>query len=198
MELRNNKYLLISIALFIVICIVIYFKFIKNEHFEHFGMAVDIPDGIYSITSTNDIELSSDKITPVICNDFEYRDNSQLSLDLTKDWKLKRVAKGVYIFMKPNDRECLYTSADESIRTYQFSNCASKNSKSLCGVTQKTYDGNLDELSLHSYFMLLKSPEGKYYIKSMINDMYLCMNGNKLTLKQVPTMECLFNIQKVD
>ena len=189
---RKIKLSLVILSIIVILStIFIIFKHKSSEYYNHFGIPSDIQEGLYNIINKNNIPLASNLITTVQCNDFLF--NSTIPTNDTA-WKLKRVAKGIYILMKPSDKECLYTSPDNSIRSYYFPNCS--NSKNLCGIPSIDYKGEIDEGSLHTYFMLLQNPDGKYYIKSMINDKYICMN-NSLSLVDEPTTDCIFTINKI-
>jgi hypothetical protein len=187
----STTLLLISIA---VIAIVLFTMCIlKSESFQHIALpasTADLPDGTYIITSNSGINLASNYVTPVQCNNFLY--NNPIKASNKTSWNLQRVADGVYMLKKPDGKECLYTNIDRTIRSFVFdSGC---NKKNLCGVSKPSYTGNLDENSLHTYFMIMKHPNNKFYIKSMSNDMYFTLSSNgTLSLLKEPTEDSLFS-----
>ena len=185
----NSKLAIIGAVLVVIIAVVVYY-ITKKESFQHFGIPTDIEDGAYNIISTKGVPLISSAFTPIQCKDFMFR-QSKPSADTA--WKIQRVAHGVFMFKKPGDKECMYTSPDSSVRSYVIN--GSCMSKDICGSTKPTETGDLDERSLHTYFMILQNPEGKYYIKSMSNDKYLSM-GTNLKMLQEPDENSLFMFQK--
>jgi len=168
----------------------------KFESFQHIALPAtssDLPDGTYIITSHGGINLASNYVTPVQCNNFLY--NHPIKGSDKTSWTLQRVADGVYILKKPDGLECLYSNIDRTVRSYVFDTGCNK--KNLCGTTKPSYTGNLDENSIHTYFMILKHPNNKYYIKSMSNDMYFTLSNNgTLTLRQEPTEDSLFSFSR--
>lgn len=181
---------IIIAIVFLIGCITYIFIQKSKEAFQtHLGTPVDLPEGQYNILTEDNKPLASNLFTTVQCNDFLF---GKTKPSIETSWKLKRVAKGVFILMKPGDKECLYTSPDNSLRSYFFPNC---NQQNLCGLPKVNSTGDIDQASLHTYFMILKNPEGKYYIKSMSNDKYICMNQH-LTLVDQPTSNCIFTIQQ--
>ena len=184
-------------ATLIIYYIVRYMYRVDEEPFvhskKHFGAAVDLKDGVYSIKNAEGIDLRSDIIDPVMCNDF------LIGQAITKpglNWKLKRVGPtSVYILYKEGEKECLYSHLGDEVRSYSFpSSCSSKN---LCGLeTPSDYKGELDPNSMRTYFMLLQSPEAanKFYIKSMKTGKFLEMTKDKLRLSDTPA---IFTIDKL-
>ena len=125
-----------------------------------------------------------------MCNDFLI--GQPTSSDSSLDWKLKRVASGIYILYKDGEQECLYTHPGDEVRSYNIpgTNCDKQN---LCGLETPDYRGELDPSSLRTYFMMLKDKDGKYAIKSMKNDKYLEMK-NTLSFQNTPTEYSMFTI----
>ena len=160
---------------------------------KHFGKSVELTDGVYSIKNIDGIDLRSDIIDPVMCNDFLI---GQAITTPGLNWKLKRVGPtSVYILYKEGEKECLYTHLGDEVRSYSFpASCSSKN---LCGLeTPSDYKGELDSSSMRTYFMLLQSPEAsnKFYIKSMKTGKFLEMTKDKLRLSDTPA---IFTINKL-
>lgn len=182
---------ILAASVIIIFFAVVAYYCAKKESFTHVGAPVDIPDGIYNILNQSNKPLASTAFTPIQCKQFMF---SQATPSSETAWKIQRVAHGVFMFKKPSDQECMYTSPDNSIRSYVMNGtCASK---SLCGLDKPTETGDLDERSLHTYYMILQHPNGKYYIKSMSNDLYLCMKDS-LSLVSEPTEDCLFSFQSL-
>jgi len=180
---------LICAGLLIVIVVSIVLLAKGTEKFQHVGMAATLPDGNYSIINVaTSNQFASNIVDTVQCKDFMI---GQRQPPQTVGWNLKRVAEGVYKLNKPGDQECLYTSPQNTLRSYYFPGCQSKN---LCGLDGPDYKGELDQDSLRTYFMILQHPTGHFYIKSMKNDMYVNMNDNKLYLSSQPTDNSLFSI----
>jgi hypothetical protein len=189
----EQKHLILIGCLIIVAGIILGYLYIsksKESYKVHLGLPVDLPEGQYNILTSDQKPLASNLFTTVQCNDFLF---GQTKPSKETSWKLKRVAKGVFILMKPGEKECLYTSVDSSLRSYFFPNC---NQPNLCGLPSTNSIGEIDQASLHTYFMILRNPDGKYYIKSMSNDKYICMDGS-LKLVEEPTEKCIFDIQSV-
>ncbi len=189
--------ILLLVTLAILLLVILSMCVLKYESFQHVGLpafTADLPDGTYMITSKDGINLASNYVTPVQCNNFLYNDPIKGSKKTS--WNLQRVADGIYMLKKPDGLECLYTNIDKTVRSFAFDTGCNK--KNLCGTAKPTYTGNLDENSLHTYFMILKHPNNKFYIKSMSNDMYftLAPNGD-LTLLQEPTEDSLFTFSMV-
>lgn len=176
------------IAAIIVVALLTWWLSTNQESFQHFGLPADVQDGLYRITSMKGLPLTSNIIDTVMCKDFLI---GQTQHSKSTDWKLKRVAQGVYIFYKPGEKECMYTHPTNSIRSYYFPSCSSKN---MCGLETPDYRGELDSDSLRTYFMILKHPKGKYYIKSMKNNKYVCMTNSELSFESKPNKNCLFSI----
>lgn len=150
----------------------------------------DLPDGVYQIKNKDGNVLASNIIDTVMCNDFLI--GQPTSSDSSLDWKLKRVASGIYILYKDGEQECLYTHPGDEVRSYNIpgTNCDKQN---LCGLETPDYRGELDPSSLRTYFMMLKDKDGKYAIKSMKNDKYLEMK-NTLSFQNTPTEYSMFTI----
>ena len=184
----KTKTLLFVIAGVAAILIVALVVLSSKEAFQNLGVPADVPDGVYTIRNNAGLSLTSNIIDPVQCNDFLI---GQTYPSSSTDWKLKRVAQGVYIFYKQGEKECMYTHPTDSLRSYFFPSC---NTKNMCGLETPDYKGDLDKESLRTYFMLLKHPQGKYYIRSMKNNRYLKMTDKSLDFSDKPSEECLFDI----
>jgi hypothetical protein len=184
-----NKKLLIAVAAIAIIAIIVYLSVKKEFYQEHTGVPVDIPDGVYNILNRNNKPLASTAVTPIQCKDYLFQ---HAVPSKATAWRVQRVAHGVVMLKKPDDKECMYTSPDSSIRSYVIN--GSCNSKNVCGMTEPTSTGELDERSLHTYFMILQNPGGKHYIKSMSNDMYLSMDDS-LKLVSEPDDSSLFTFE---
>jgi hypothetical protein len=183
-----DRTLILCIAIIALITAIVYVC-ARKESFPHVGVPVDMPDGTYNIISVSGKPLASTAFTPIQCKQFLF---SQSIPSSETAWNIKRVAHGIFMLKKPGDQECMYTSPDNSVRSYVMNgSCASK---SLCGLDKPTETGDLDERSLHTYYMILQHPNGKYYIKSMSNDLFLCMKDT-LSMTNEPTEECLFTFQ---
>ena len=173
----------------IVVSIVLLLK--NKEKFEHTGMAASLPDGNYKIVNVATGNVFANKIVDTVqCNDFMI---GQPQPPVSTVWNLKKVAEGVYKLQKPGDQECLYTSPQNTLRSYFFPGCKQTN---LCGLDKPAYTGELDQDSLRTYFMILQHPSGNFYIRSMKNDMYVNMSDNKLYLTKGPTDNSLFQISQ--
>ena len=190
---KNNTGLIVAIVAVIAISAYLLYT-MKHEGFAvHTGKPSNLPTGMYTIKNKNGVVLISDVFDTLMCNDFLLGRPFEPSKD--SNWLLHRVAQSVYIFYKPSKKECLFTHPTDSLRSYFFPTCQGK---SLCGLEQPDAYGEIDPESLRTYFMILQDPSGKYYIKSMKNDMYVCMSDKKISLVDQPTEECLFDIQPLD
>lgn len=184
----KEMYTACAVAGTILIIVLVYNK-MRKEGFQNLAKPTVLPDGVYRITNTNNIPLTSNIVDTIMCNDFligATQPRKQL------DWKLKRVAQSVYILYKQGEKECLYTSPADSLRSFYFPSC---NTKNLCGLETPNHQGELDGESLRTYFMILQHPSGKYFIKSMKNDMYLKMTKDQLVFSKSPCPECLFSFK---
>ena len=188
MKSYTTPLLLVSLTTIIVVSIIL---LCKKEAFEYMASTANLADGVYSITSKSGAVLTSNLIDTVMCKDFLI---GQTKPSSDNSWMLKRVAQGVYIFYKQGKKECLYTHPTNDIRSYFFPSCDTSN---LCGLTEPDYKGQLDQDSLRTYFMILTNPQGKFFIKSMKNDKYLCMTNNQIKLLDSPDDNCLFDIKQV-
>jgi hypothetical protein len=187
----KEKYTACAVVGALIILVIVY-HMTKKEGFQNLGRSSDLPDCIYSIRSSKSkLPLSTNFVDLISCNDFTLGETKRPT---KVNWKLKRVAQSVYIFFKEGEKECLYTHASNTPRSYYFPSCDAKN---LCGLETPTYEGTLDGDSLRTYFMILQHPSGKFYIKSMKNDMYLQMINDRPSFSKNPNENCLFDFKKV-
>ena len=190
----NAQTLLIIFGIVAVIAVILLLVFRKSsEHFVAMGKPAELADGVYMIENVNKLPLTSNIVDTVMCKDFLIgTHDAQPTPD--KHWLLKRVASSVYILYKVGKKECLYTHPTNTVRSYFFPSCDTKN---LCGLETPDTQGELDQDSLRTYFMILEHPSGKHYIKSMKNNKYLCMTKKQISFKNNPTDECLFDLNLV-
>ncbi len=190
----NAQTLLIIFGIIAVIAVILLLVFRKSsEHFAAMGKPAELADGVYMIQNVNKLPLTSNIVDTVMCKDFLIgTHDAQPTPD--KHWLLKRVASSVYILYKVGKKECLYTHPTNTVRSYFFPSCDTKN---LCGLETPDTQGELDQDSLRTYFMILEHPSGKHYIKSMKNNKYLCMTKKQISFKNNPTDDCLFDLNLV-
>ncbi len=187
---KRILYLFGAFLAFLSMCCLLHFS--SGESFDYTGKGTNIPDGNYYISSAmSHLPLTSNIIDTIQCNDFLI---GQTEPSETNSWQLKRVAGSVYILFKNNQRECLYSSPANEVRSFFFEDCVSPN---LCGAQSLDYRGELDSSSLHSYFMILQHPRGAFYIKNMKNGMFLEMTQDSLRFVKNVNKNCLFNIRSV-
>ena len=174
---QNQKLLLLVI---IILLIYLIYKSYKKKH-ETFSLSelVSLDNGLYSIVNYNGVELISSAFTPVSCNNNLLQKDKQYLHPIQKGWQLKNISKGIYIFEKPNTVECMYTHStmnqNDSIRSYISSNC---NKRQLCG-TDNIIEKQLDDENIRTYFRIIKSSiNDYYYIISLKNNKYVCMDSN--------------------
>jgi hypothetical protein len=160
----------------------------SKEQYAFLGAPSNLSDGRYKIVSADGIPLNSDIIDTVQCKDFLI---GKMPTHTTLDWELKRVADSVYIFYKVGKKECLYSSPADEIRSYSFPSCDTQN---LCGLETPDYKGELDVDSLRTYFMILRNPDGKFFIKNMKSNKYVCMTKKGLQYSTTVNDKCLFSI----
>jgi len=188
----DTSWLICAMLLVVIIVTIVLLYRQKEENFEHVGMAADLEDGVYLVTSANDNRvLASNIVDTVQCKDFML---GQAKPSADNAWMIQKVAQGVYIMYKPGKKECLYTSPAKELRSYFFPSCDSQN---LCGLSTPDWKGELDGDSLRTYFMILQHPSGKYYIKSMLNNGYITMSKSRLQLLDEPATDSLFNFIKM-
>jgi len=153
---------------------------------------------VWNIQNIDGKELISSAFTPVECNNQIISQNSSLIPPSMKGWTLKMISKGIYIFEKPNQDQCLYTFSglqnSDSLRSYTSSSC---NHRSLCGLDTLDFNGSIDENSLRTYFRVVNAEEGKYNIISVKTNKYICLNDNGVYLSTTPNDKCLFNFTKL-
>jgi hypothetical protein len=190
----NARTLLIIFGVIAVIAVILIIVTKKsNENFATVGKPSQVPDGVYMINNIHNLPLTSNIIDTVMCKDFLIgTQDAQPTPD--KHWLLKRVASSVYILYKVGKKECLYTHPTNTVRSYFFPSCDTKN---LCGLETPDAQGELDQDSVRTYFMLLEHPSGKHYIKSMKNNKYLCMNKKQISFRTQPNDDCLFDLNLV-
>jgi len=148
---------------------------------------------IYSVTNQMGKELVSSAFTPVMCNTVLINSPNQLIPKTEKGWTLKMISKGIYVFEKPSQKECLYAHLD-SLKSYATENC---NHRSLCGLETLDFEGTIDENSLRTYFRIVKLDNGKYNIISVKNNKYICLNKEGVSMKTTPDANCQFNFTKI-
>lgn len=193
-----NKNIIIILALLAFL----YFFVFDNKKAESFAIdeLADIPvtddDGLkilYSIKNKDNKDLVSSAFTPVMCNTVLIHNPNQLIPPQEKGWNLKMISKGIYVFEKPSQKECLYASQD-SLKSYATENC---NHKSLCGLETLDFQNSIDENSLRTYFRIIKLNTGKYYIISVKTNKYVCINKNGVDMLTTPNEYCEFSFDKI-
>ncbi len=151
----------------------------------------DLPTGNYIIKSKNTgMFLNSTSCTPVQCNNFIYNPNMTPSKD--EGWKLHLVSKGIYIFKKPNNKECLYAGLADKLKSYQLEPSCSKK-KNVCGLETLNYEKKLDPESKRTYFEVWKYPEG-FAIRNVENQKFICFINNEISFVDTISPQCLFTI----
>ena len=151
----------------------------------------ELPTGNYIIKSKDgDILLNSTAFTPVQCNNFLF--NPSMTPSKEEGWKLHLVSKGIYIFKKPNNKECLYAGLADKLKSYQLEPSCSKK-KNVCGLESLNYEKKLDPESKRTYFEVWKYPEG-FAIRNVENQKFICLNKNNVSFVDTISAQCLFTI----
>jgi hypothetical protein len=189
---------------------------LRTEKYGNVEIAATLPDGLYRVESTKGLTLNSNILDVVQCN-AQLIGRQTPSKEL--DWQLKRVAQGVYIFYKQNKRECMYTHPTNDVRSFYFqpsgapsytNNTAQSvsyavdgtqimkeetcNLHNLCGSETLNEDGDIDQNSLRTYFMILDAGNNTYYIKSMKNDGYLQLHSKGIDFTKSKKQASTFTI----
>ena len=151
----------------------------------------ELPSGQYIIKNKNTgIVLNSTSCTPVQCNNFIY--NPSMSPSKEEGWNLHLVSKGIYIFKKPNNKECLYAGLADKLKSYQLEPSCSKKTN-VCGLETLNYEKKLDPESKRTYFEVWKYPEG-FAIRNVENQKFVCLINNEISFVDTISPECLFTI----
>jgi len=183
---------MICIGLFVIIVVtIILISRCGQERFQHVGQVSTLPDGVYTITSADGKLMKSDIVDTVMCKDFQLGQQVVPEFD---GWQLNRVSQGVYKLTKPGDKQCLYASPANELRMYNFPTCDGAN---LCGLNGPNYKGELDGDSLRSYFMILQHPSGKFYLKNMMNNLFVTSTNNRIMMTKQPDEQSLFDIAAI-
>jgi hypothetical protein len=152
---------------------------------------------IYSVTNDKGKELVSSAFTPVMCDTVLINSPTQLIPKTEKGWSLKMISKGIYVFEKPSQKECLYAHSgynEDSLRSYATENC---NHRSLCGLETLDFENSIDENSLRTYFRIIKLDNNKFNIISVKNNKYVCLNDKGVYMKTTPDQNCQFYFTKI-
>ena len=208
----NDKYIILLSAILVIVCLLgqnkqmasfilllmIFYCIVKKDN-EMFSLRkkddtkidADLSEGVYNIENKNKKKLMSTAITPILCDDFVFSHSSNLPAKKEDGWRLKKVTKGVYMFVKPEISECLYAGDDNSIKAFTLLNCPFKN---LCGIDTLNYKGELDNQNdYRSYFRIVNSDVSKgYYIISNHNNKYVCINDTGIGFNDKPSENCIF------
>ncbi len=151
----------------------------------------ELPSGQYIIKNKNTgIVLNSTSCTPVQCNNFIYNPSMTSSKD--EGWNLHLVSKGIYIFKKPNNKECLYAGLADKLKSYQLEPSCSKKTN-VCGLESLNYEKKLDPESKRTYFEVWQYPEG-FAIRNVENQKFVCLINNEISFVDTISPECLFTI----
>jgi len=185
---QNRKIIIVLV----VIIIVIYIGS-RREGFFFSTLNDSLDGGLYSIQNSSGKKLISSAITPVICDDFVFGNSSALPTRPEDGWKLKKISKGTYMFMKPNVLECLYAANNDQIRSYTQVNCPKKN---ICGEEVLNGNGELDNQNDYRTYFRVVDTDGGSYIISNFNNKYVCIDNSGLKLVSSPSNNCVFNFIK--
>lgn len=187
---KENRKILIII---IVVIAIIYFGS-KKEGFFFSSLNDSLEDSVYTVQNTNGKKLISSAITPVICDDFVFGNSSALPSRAQDGWKIKKIQKGTYMFMKPNVAECLYSADNNQLRSYVQINCPKKN---ICGAEVLNTQGELDNQNDYRTYFRVVNTDGGSYIISNFNNKYVCIDNTGLKLVSSPSTNCIFNFTKL-
>jgi hypothetical protein len=187
---KRNQKILIGL---LVVGLILYMGS-RKEGFFFDSLNDSLGDNHYIVSNKNGKKLISSALTPVMCDDLVFANSSALPSRPQDGWKLKRIAKGTYMFMKPMGNECLYAADNDQIRSYVQVNCPKKN---LCGLDVLNNKGELDNQNDYRTYFRVVDGSGGSYIISNHNNKYVCIDKSGIKFVSSPSSNCLFNFQKV-